>query len=506
MLGNVPDDALRNGLPTMEEQSPTKLDSWVKRLEERQMPAFARVARSLTGVSEHGAGSATDMARVILKDATLTARVLKIANSIMYSPAGKRINTVTRAIVVLGFNAVRGLALSVSLIESLAEARQRERVSREMARAFHAAVQARDIAERRGDESPEEVFIAALLHNLGRIAFWSFAAEQADELEAALAEDGAVPEQAEREVLGFEFKDLSLGLSRAWRLSGLLEEVLENEPNAGPRVTSVVVAHELAAAVEQGWDSVEVKDVVQELCGLLRLAPESAKQVVQENARQARKIASSYGLSRAGTQIPLPEKEPIPAEADAVDEPESKVEYHEPDPMLQLQILRDIAVAVESDVDVSVFIDTVLEGIVRSIGMDRVVLALVSHDRRVLSARQTLGWDAELMKNEFRFEVGPPADDLFGYVLAEETPQWVGPHSSSDLRRRVPARLNELARERPFFVSPLVIGGRSLGVVYADRKPSGRDLDGELFGSFRHFCQQAALGIAQIPPRARKRQ
>ena len=83
MLGNVPDDALRNGLPTMEEQSPTKLDSWVKRLEERQMPAFARVARSLTGVSEYGAGSATDMARVILKDATLTARVLKIANSIM---------------------------------------------------------------------------------------------------------------------------------------------------------------------------------------------------------------------------------------------------------------------------------------------------------------------------------------------------------------------------------------------------------------------------------------
>lgn len=47
-------------------------------------------------------------------------------------------------------------------------------------------------------------------------------------------------------------------------------------------------------------------------------------------------------------------------------------------------------------------------------------------------------------------------------------------------------------------VMALTLPGRPVGLIYADRQPSGRPLDADTFTSFMHFCQQANLGLAQV--------
>ncbi len=78
----------------------------------------------------------------------LTTQVLKLANSIYYNPCSQRINTVSRAVMRLGFNTVKEICLAIALIETVLSSRHKEKVALEVARAFHAAVQARKMAIR----------------------------------------------------------------------------------------------------------------------------------------------------------------------------------------------------------------------------------------------------------------------------------------------------------------------------------------------------------------------
>ena len=93
--------------------APTTLDAWVRRLGEEEFPLFAHTARSIAAMSTDDGSSTSELAQVILRDNTMTARVLKMANSVYYNPGGVRINTVSRSIVILGFDTVRNIALSI---------------------------------------------------------------------------------------------------------------------------------------------------------------------------------------------------------------------------------------------------------------------------------------------------------------------------------------------------------------------------------------------------------
>ncbi|MBI1196081.1 MAG: HDOD domain-containing protein, partial [Gammaproteobacteria bacterium] len=79
------------------------LDFWVRQLSDREMPAFASTARVIAGEASRGDQSATELAEVIFQDASMTTRLLRAANSFFYNPGNTPISTVSRAIVLLGF-------------------------------------------------------------------------------------------------------------------------------------------------------------------------------------------------------------------------------------------------------------------------------------------------------------------------------------------------------------------------------------------------------------------
>ena len=115
------------------------------------------------------------------REPNLTATLLKLGNSSYYNPSNQKVNTITRAIILLGAETIRELTLACSFIESILSSSNKARANEEIAQAIHAAVQARELAIAAHDVSPEEVFIAALLHNLGSIAFWCSDSRQSEQ-------------------------------------------------------------------------------------------------------------------------------------------------------------------------------------------------------------------------------------------------------------------------------------------------------------------------------------
>jgi HD-like signal output (HDOD) protein len=484
------------GVEVAPDKDPRSLAEWIERLSDQGMPVFSKTVKDIGGITADRDSSAAELSRVILQDAAMTARLLRVANSPVYSVLGRNISTVSRAVVLLGFDTVRSLCLSIAVIDALGSSAQKSQVAEQMARAFHAAIQARAFAEKRRDPSPEEVFIATLLCNIGELAFWSVKSDVALQLGTMLQQTGYDRARVEREVLGFELRELSLGLTRKWNLGKLLENTLEDKDDSDPRVSNVRLAHELAQSAEDGWETKETKQLLGRVAEALYMPLQDVTRLVHDNASAAVKAAQYYGVSHASDLIPLPPSQRKPDAAVAA-KPEAPIKrFVDPDPMLQLTILRELSGMLDSKHDINLLLEMVLEGISRGIGLDRTLFAMLNPDRTRLRARYALGWEEGDMREAFLFDISPLKANIFSHVLDSREPIWVGRNKDPRIGALLTAPVRAVTGDAQFFVMPIEVNGRSIGLFYADRKPSGRALDEESYTAFRHFCQQANLALA----------
>ena len=113
------------------------LKTWVSRIDKEEMPIFQASVSSIAHIASQEESSASELASTILRDPSLSAKILKFANSQFYrSSASGVINTVSHAVVVLGFKIIRELSLSLSIIDSLLAKDPRKNLARLLAKSF----------------------------------------------------------------------------------------------------------------------------------------------------------------------------------------------------------------------------------------------------------------------------------------------------------------------------------------------------------------------------------
>ena len=495
--------------PTLKQDAATDgehhgLDYWVRRLTDREMPAFANTARVVAGEASRGDQSAMELAEVIFQDASMTTRLLRAANSFFHNPGNAQISTVSRAIVLLGFEAVRNMCLSIAIMDSLLDGPNKSNVVKQMAISFHAAVQARTLAARRKDKSPEEVFIAALLYHLGHMAFWCFADKVDPDASQRLQEKMALhpddPAKAEREVLGFELSQLTEALNNEWHLSGLLDNAIAGRKGNHPRVSNITIGHEIASAAHQGWGSEEMKDLQQRIAESLYLPVDDVTKMLQDNAREAADTMTKLGAAKSGRLIPLPsEHSKSKGIPERPEKPVAKDQFLDPDPDLQLKVLGELSqLLIEEKPNLTLLVEMVLEGVYRGIGLDRTVFALLSPDRHMVSAKHVLGWDRQQLTLAFRFQLSQTPKNILDHVLQTGDAIWHRGKEEGNLARWDTEEVRKLTGDQGFFIAPVTVGHKVIGLFYADRHPSRRPLDVECFSKFKLFAQQAQMGLSYL--------
>ncbi|MBW6477048.1 MAG: HDOD domain-containing protein [Chromatiales bacterium] len=479
--------------------SPKRLSiqEWLDRIRDKEMPIFGHTVQSIIRVAEDEAASTHQLAQVVLQDASMTTRVLKLVNTTYYKTRDESISTISRAVVVLGFDTVRNICLSISLVDAFVRGNARDHLTHELARAIHSAVQARAIAIEQGDDSPEEIFIATLLYHIGDMAFWCFSEHQAEELDALLQQPDISPEQAQESVLGFRLRELSSKLTQEWHLSPLLNEALNPANRASKRVRSIQLAHTLAEQAEiHGWQANQTKETIAAIAKMNGQDPKDLSQLLHQNAREAAMIATHFGAASAAKAIPVPsqhahEQAPVPTEA-------TPPPFPEPDGMLQLKIIRELSQMVESSRNFNMIMELVLEGIYRGVGMDRTLFAMVSPDRRELRSKFALGHEANNLNQAFHFLKHPQQPNLFFDLLEQGEEIWFDAQHNTQLRPRVSSAIIRALGGQGFFIAPIIVCGKRIGVFYADRLPSQRPLDQDAFDSFQMMVNQANMGLTHI--------
>jgi len=220
----------------------------------RAAPATrAAIIEQLITLAASEANAAAKLAHIILADLPLTSRLLRAVNSNYCNPGHVRVATVSRALGLLGFHGIRRLAVVIALLEEGTRGAHRARALACLARSVHAAAQARGLAALRADVDPEEVFLAALLHDAGELQFWRSSDGLVAEMDRVLSEKGEDVHAAEERILGGSLAGRAATLNPYSASLPLLRAVLVGAADPDPRVRCVRLADALARCAEAGW-------------------------------------------------------------------------------------------------------------------------------------------------------------------------------------------------------------------------------------------------------------
>ncbi|WP_148861203.1 HDOD domain-containing protein [Marinobacter fonticola] len=453
--------------------------AWVDYLSQVELPVLANTLKRINHLTDSTSSTVNELAGVILNDAQLTSQVLRLSNSAFYNHSRIQVSTVSRAITLIGFDAVKSMAISSLLIDTLIERNPRPHLLKSLARALHAAVQARCLLPGKNEQAREEVFIGALLTNIGELAFWSSATEQAGELSARLPDDN--PAAVQKEILGTTFVEITRGLVDNWKLGQFMHDVVSANRATSPAVSLVRHSVELAREAEEGWRTPAVEKLLAAIAKDVDEKPATVRDRVRLNTAEAEEIAISFGIPQI--------RGLLPGRGEGNDAPQTEAPVA--DPALQLSILREISATLASQPDLNTVCQMVVEGIHRAVGMRRVVLLMTDRASNQLVPRKLLGPGTDSWRDDFvidRDTRGPLAS------LMVESCQILPPHPSGPLLPVCDAWVGT----RPALAGPLFAGDRLVGLFFADNGQLQTKPSQDQLVAFSHFIQQAQLCITLL--------
>jgi putative nucleotidyltransferase with HDIG domain len=191
------------------------------------LPTLPRTVLRITELINDPRASAKDLSHIITDDQVLTARLLKLVNSSFYG-FRRPIATVTEAILLVGFDAIRNLLLTTSVFDLFPSRTARLRRNQELLwdHSLGCAVGAKAIGAVLRYEKLEELFVAGLLHDIGKIVELAMLPAQFEEIAAVVSDRRLLISAAEMEVLGCTHADIGRLLAERWNLPAKLIHVI----------------------------------------------------------------------------------------------------------------------------------------------------------------------------------------------------------------------------------------------------------------------------------------
>ncbi|NOX77270.1 MAG: HDOD domain-containing protein, partial [Gammaproteobacteria bacterium] len=224
--------------------------------------------------------SADDIGRVISQDVALTAKLLRVANSPLYG-FSTQIDTVSRAVTILGTRQVRDLALASAAVKAF-DGIPNDLVSMQgfWEHSILCALAARTLAMECLNRQREAVFVGALLHDIGQLVLYNRVPALARQaLEACIDGPNELESQeAEQAIIGFDHAEVGSELAQRWNLPTNIQECIAYHHNPAEaqqnrvEVAIVHIANSIATLAELDSTDLEnaprIQPIAWELTGL----------------------------------------------------------------------------------------------------------------------------------------------------------------------------------------------------------------------------------------------
>ncbi len=445
--------------------------------------------------------SIRQLSHFILSDVSLTQKILRLSNSIIFrSSSTQAITSITKAIFLLGFETVKTCALAILLVDGMMSGKRADYVRNELVHALAASMIGRELAKHSRFNDSEEIALAALFKNAGRLLLAAHDHDKYEEMMILVEQGTHTQEQASMQVLDFSLDDFTETILEKWNIPASIIQVIQNKPAANlssPKnkqewMQQAIEFSEKAVSlimnVEESANSVLTDKLLLRFGKSLDLDRPKLESLISDAAAETTALQVNANLLTAikKDKISADMKdigvgEPVDVLADLllVDDEMNDVQIIERHPSgkpfnasaLLLSAIQDVTeVMASTNYKLSELIMLVLEHYYNSLGFRFVTLCIKDHHKNQYRARSSFGKDSAAYQQSFHFPA-IMSTDLFCLAMERDTDLFISDAFAPKVRDLLPKWYRDLLpTARSFIVLPLVFNKKPIGFIYADRE------------------------------------
>lgn len=489
-------------------------------------PALSSTISEINKIVADESESAGKLTKTILQDLALTNKLLKLVNTVSYGQFGGKINTISKAVVILGFETVRNVAMTLILLEFLQNKSQASQLKDEVIASFFAGLVASKLSIGRNVRDSEEAMICAIFQNLGKLLATFYFYEDCQQI-AQLVEQGMTEQRASHQVLGISFHDLGQEIAKSWNfpdrlLTGmqLLSSDRVRKPHSELDHLNITVnlANELCrvAATSTAADKDKaLRQLTSRYAGAVTIDEQQLDHALDEGLHEIALRAGIINLptaqspllktiaewtGQAAPPVPPPaEEDPmqgiVPLEV-AVESASDGETRQDPESVLSAGI-QDVTNTLVSDFNLNDILQMVLETMYRGMRFNRVLIFVRDAKASAMRARFGFGEgiDRLLPKLQFSTTFEP---DVFHVAMEKGVDIVIEDVAAENIASKIPGWYRGAVTSKCFLLLPVMINGKAIGLFYADMEEANSlQVSQRQLSMLRTLRNQAVLAIKQ---------
>jgi HD-like signal output (HDOD) protein len=483
-------------------------------------PALSRTIAEINRAIGDENSRANILTNIILRDISLTKKLLRLVNAAHYGSFGAQpISTISRAVVILGFNAVRDAAVSLLLFEHMHDRAHVDELKGEAVDSFYRGILGRMLAASAGVRDSEEAFISALFRDLGRLMARFHFYDKTRQVNQLMEDELLSEEAASLRVFGVDYDQLGLAIAKQWHFPPTILHAMSplDEANVKPVNTDsgrLRIVANLARDLHRTVAGKLPEEQEQAIDGLYmryRDATQISRESLTEHARKAvetlrsEAMIPSVDISKSRTLPILPADLKKPGAAKLSETPASieeviGVETEElanGDPTSALVLgMQDMTAMLLGQYHLADVFKMAAEIMYRTELFDHVLACVLDRPSQSLVGRVGMGPNALAMRGAFRIPLAF-APDVFHAATAKAQDILISDTTADNIRSHIPDWYSRAVKAHAFLLLPVVVDGKPLALLYADRVGEALKVPPQVLGLLKALRNQTALAVRQ---------
>ena len=498
-------------------------------------PALSGIINEINKIVASESEGSSKLAQAILQDFSLTNKLLKLVNTVSYSQFGGQINTISKAVSILGFESVRSIAMSLILMDFLQNKSQAQEMKDDVISSFFAGIVAVQLSEGMNAQDIEETMICAMFMNLGRMIAKFYFFEESEEITRMMEDKGVDEDHAAMKVLGVSYNELGIGIAKTWNFPDRLIAGMQKLQGAkivmpagdiGPMSVTVNLANEicaiatvsdlkgkqealkkirgryagvadatearLAASLENGLEDLSLRAQVLGLDTSNSIALKKLRTWLYhaDDNKKAAKLEQKKDDSLNGVttiDLTIDSRTLVNAEIEEKIDPEAVLSNG----------IQDVTNTLVGEYKLNDVLQMVLETIYRGLGFRHVLIFSRDIKQGLMVARFGFGDGVSDIIPCFRFPLAFEAD-VFHLALQKGLDIVIEDVAAPNIASKIPSWFSKAVNSGYFLLLPIVVNKIAVGMIYADMQEARKfKITPKQLSMLRTLRNQAVLAIKQ---------
>ena len=489
-LKQIAPDAPSHSPAGSEATTNTTLQFLLRRMELKS--DFPTLSHQIIEISQKckadGESTANALSNAILKDYSLSTKLLRLVNSPLYGQYGGKISTISRAVVILGFEEVRNAALGLMLLDHLKDKNQAVSLKEACIGSLMSGSIANGLSKNLKIKDSEEAYVCSMFHNLGKMLAIYYFPEEVEVIMDHIQQKGMKEDHAAQSVLGVTFEEIGIAVGESWQLPSEIIESMQPLPPGELKkpVSQIDMLKHMSGFSNEYCDLISgtsasdrneaFETIASRYGNTLSISRGQMEDIVSNAMDEMSKYAKLVNLDLGDSKLftnaaKWSSKEIEEALLDDDDDSIASTEQSTAEELARqdrlVNAMQEITEAILEGASLNNILVMIMETIFTGLNFTRVTFCFINKTRTAIEARFGFGPDMEPIIERLSIPTGGDRD-IFNQALKLNQDMRIENMQSVEAQALMPKWYVEKYAKKSMLVYPIIVKNIPMGILFID--------------------------------------